>query len=705
MNHLRLECSEHCFRKIRKNAGRRISKLSTLVTKNVGKPDPCFRWLSCHRLNSSTFHLSSTRNGIGSISSFKYLDYDQSSTQHHRHVRRHQLQAQLRFQSSSTDDCGSKKSFYTEQKTKTISEDTAGFEVLQEAAFASKEIVERRLMRSVETAVWKSSTITEQKKMYRFFSPQLRKATGDLLDVTGDVKFLSALITKARENEGCKNATITSLRGLHSSFLQLTQIVLDNFDVAIESEIDASEFSDESSSHSLHMLELVLSLSYRASMLGLGYHWPLYQRIALAVAKHPETIEEKTPSKTSKTLGSLTNHSRGEWIQTIHRWSRFIWNSDNKHAKNESTDDESQQRKHEDLNWFHPALKVLAEEGHWPDVHEILVGLLRPDLDSTVTSNNYDTSSVGGKSGSYSTSLEDSIVLSSTNSVPYLDEDIVFDILVAMERQGLLSDLPENRKLFSQMDWIVDNTILLMEVSIWKIFYRIPSHVKATSLHEDIDISVTYAVRDAIRLLLKCGRTNLNEGDGVYDSEQEYLSDDVDEDSLVKALSELEDILDEHIDLGNDGDGLGDERNPPGSDPISLATAFANEKGHQGNRMGSGGDFSNLNAENVEKPSQKIEDSTSQSYEEYAMERTSMDRVSQDEPTNILGSTEGEEYLDFIYDDRAGDYEDNLPDVTKQIYQNNGNQQLRYSTGFEYHIFEGLHRPNLHYDDEDDFEF
>ena len=63
------------------------------------------------------------------------------------------------------------------------------------------------------------------------------------------------------------------------------------------------------------------------------------------------------------------------------------------------------------------------------------------------------------------------------------------------------------------------------------------------------------------------------------------------------------------------------------------------------------------------------------------------------------------ETLDFIYDDREADYEDNIPDITKQIYQLNGNQQLRYSTALEYHIFEGLHRPNFHYEDEDDFEF
>jgi hypothetical protein len=73
-----------------------------------------------------------------------------------------------------------------------------------------------------------------------------------------------------------------------------------------------------------------------------------------------------------------------------------------------------------------------------------------------------------------------------------------------------------------------------------------------------------------------------------------------------------------------------------------------------------------------------------------------------------LRSVEGEEYLDFIYDDRALDYEDNVPDITKQIYQNNGNRQLQYTTSLEYHIYEGLQRSSLHYDSEDgedDIEF
>jgi len=684
MNHLRRDCYERCGRKMRKNAGGRIANISATMTRSLsgsstrafGRLNPSFRRYSNHRLNPLPSELSPKRNSIGTICSRIHLDCARSVNQR-----------------------------------RGISTDATGFSMLEEAAFASKEIVERRLIKSVETAVWKSSTQTERKRMYRFFFPQLRKATNDLLVATRDVELLSDLITKACENKSCKTAADISLRGLHSSFLQLTQIVLDNFDVAMESERDQNEVGHDSSSHSLRMLELVLSLSDRANMLGLGYHWPLYQRLALAVAKHPKTIDEITSSATSETLGSLLSHSRAEWIQTILRWSQLTWSNGDNDGQNQESDDDSEltlKRKQDDLKWFHPSLKVLAEDGHWSDVNQILVGVLQPDLESTVASDDYDNISVADKADRC-TDFEDSFVLSSAISVPYLDEEIVFDLLIPMERQGLLRDLWKKRRLYPHSDSVVENIIFMMEVSIWKIFYTIPSHMKGTTRDEDIDYSVTYGLRDAIGILLKCGPTNLSESRSLYDDEREYLSDDEEEeDSLVKALSELEDILDEHLDLGTDGEGAVDEINQTGSDAIALTTALANETGHEGtkdNQSSGSGHFNHVNLEDAVTASDKSEGSMGRSYGEHVMERTSLDTAPHYPTENILGNIEQEEYLDFIYDDREADYEDNIPDITKQIYQLNGNQQLRYSTALEYHIFEGLHRPNFHYEDEDDFEF
>ena len=64
-----------------------------------------------------------------------------------------------------------------------------------------------------------------------------------------------------------------------------------------------------------------------------------------------------------------------------------------------------------------------------------------------------------------------------------------------------------------------------------------------------------------------------------------------------------------------------------------------------------------------------------------------------------------EDNLDFIYDDRAVDYEDNFPDITSQIYQNNGNQELRYTASLERQIYEGMERSSPGYDSEDDDDF
>ena len=78
------------------------------------------------------------------------------------------------------------------------------------------------------------------------------------------------------------------------------------------------------------------------------------------------------------------------------------------------------------------------------------------------------------------------------------------------------------------------------------------------------------------------------------------------------------------------------------------------------------------------------------SHSDHVMEIPSRDKASHQSTESILDNEEEDEYLDWLYDDRAADYEDNVPDVLKQIYQNNGNQQLRYSSSLEYQIYEGM---------------
>ena len=682
-------------------------------------PFPKFRGQLNHRFNSMPpmRFSSSNRSGICTLSvsslhsSYNDFDHARSKYQYYRPRRRPQLQSQLRSYSSGTDD-------HTDEKNRNgISADGAGILLLEKVAFAAKEIVEVRVVQSIETAVWKSSTQTERKKMCRFFFPQLRKATNDLLGVTRDIDSLSHSIEEVRrENKGCNTTGERFLRELHGSFLHLTQIVLDNFDVAMELEGDQNDNSQNNSVHSLQMVELVLALSYRAHKLGLGYHLPLYKRLGIVVAKHPKIVEEKIPLGAMTTLGSLASHSRAEIIQTIHRWSRSTWDSSsNDTGENQTNDNEGQilKSKHEDLKWFHPSLKVLAADGRWPDVYHILLGLFRPNPDPISAEGDYVSDSVDGREDNYvCDDFDDPIVLTSATILPYLDEDLVFDLLVPMNRQGLIRVMRDNSGRHLPSMSAEENIIIMMEASIWKIFSTIPSHLKSTIRHENKDYREIYSLQDAIGILLKCGPMNFNVGNKIDDDEGgEYSSNGEEEDSLAKALKELEDLVDGLIDVGKDGEGENDEIDQQASDAIALATAFSNQIRHEGaqdNQNNDCGDLNFLNPKSITVPSDKTEVRTGRSYSEHIKEMTNLNKVSRQSTESYLRSVEGEEYLDFIYDDRAVDYEDNLPDITKQIYQNNGNQQLRYSTSLEYHIYEGLQRSNLHYDSEDgedDIEF
>ena len=124
-------------------------------------------------------------------------------------------------------------------------------------------------------------------------------------------------------------------------------------------------------------------------------------------------------------------------------------------------------------------------------------------------------------------------------------------------------------------------------------------------------------------------------------------------------------------------------------------------KGAQDKRIHKSGHFDSLNAEKFVTSFDESDARVSRSYNEHGMDITCLNRGKQS-TENTLDNIEGEEYLDFIYDDRAVNFQDNIPDITKQIYQSNGNQPLRYSAALENQIFEGLHHSNLHYENEDD---
>lgn len=683
---------------------------------------PHFRWHSnfCFSSSASKLLPLSDKNGIGTTSSHSLnsscieFDHGRSMFRYHQPRQRCLLRSQWRSHSSGVGGYIDEKNHHSKgNENNVITEDSADDLMLENTAYAAKEIVELRVLQSIETEVWKSSAAAERKKMCRFFFPQLRKATDDLLRVTRDVDSLSDSIEKAREKKGCSTTGKLPLRELHSSFLHLMQIVFDNFDVAMELEGDQCDESFNDSSHSLRVLELLLVLSHRAQQLGLGYPWPLYQRLGIVVAKHPKFFDDKFQWATMTTLGSLVSHSRAEWIQTIHTWSRLTWGSNDDGTGNKTSDEESQyrmERKVEDIDWFHPSLKLLAADGRWHDVYHIISALLRPNLDLIVARDDCDTKIVGGfKDEHFSGGFGDDVVLTSATRLPYLDEDLVFDLLVPMNRQGLLRDLFDNKGYHQPIKSIEGNIIVLMEASIWKLFFSIPNHLKAATFQEDKVLDENYSLWEAIGILLKYGPMNLNEEiemDGV-----EAVPDDNEQDSLFKALRELEDLLDESLDVGKDGKGENDGIDQETSDAIALATVLSNQTRHEGahdSRIKNIGDLNTLNAESSAMPLNETEEYVGRSYSEKIMTLESLDEAHNQSTESYLHNIEGEEFFDFLYDDRAADYEDHVPDIAKQIYQQNGNQQLRYTTSFEQHICEGMQRPALHYDSEDDgddFEF
>jgi len=295
-----------------------------------------------------------------------------------------------------------------------------------------------------------------------------------------------------------------------------------------------------------------------------------------------------------------------------------------------------------------------------------------------------------------------------------MDENLVFDLLLPMDRQGLLKSMWDNKGHYPPSDSVEETfeILVMMEASVWKIFDAVPSHFKADVHHRDEEDTDTHSFKNAIEILLECGPNNFNQGkhtddrNGEDDGEEgKYLLDGDEKDSLIKALKELEDLLDEHLDTGENDEGENDgaTQQQASETTIELATTLSNQMRPEGNRISDSGGLSSRDAGD---PTGNTRIFVKQSCSDDTMESTHLNAKSHQSTGNYLNYVE-EDYLDFIYDDRAPDYEDNLPDVTRQIYEHNGNQELRYKTSFEVHIYEGMHRSPFHVgeDGESDFEF
>eukprot|EP00537_Pseudo-nitzschia_pungens_P016403 CAMPEP_0172404024 /NCGR_PEP_ID=MMETSP1061-20121228/61564_1 /TAXON_ID=37318 /ORGANISM="Pseudo-nitzschia pungens, Strain cf. pungens" /LENGTH=755 /DNA_ID=CAMNT_0013138647 /DNA_START=227 /DNA_END=2491 /DNA_ORIENTATION=- len=658
---------------------------------------------------------------------------------------------------TATDSSGNKRGLNSND----IVADASDILLLEKAAFTAKH-VEYGVVQSMETAIWKASSPAERRKMAPLLLPQLRNATEGLLNVTTDVESLSQSIEEIRVKRGRNAAAESSLRELHRAFLNLAQVLLDHLEAATVSNAgtDARDDDDDDydddyddddddsdlSTNPTQLLEVALALSHRAHRLGLAYHWPLYQRLAIAVAKHPAIVDQKLPKSMAVALGALTNISRAEWIQTIHGWSKTAWGGGNGGDGKGIQDHPVFQTNESDLKWFHPSLKALAMGTQWSDVWYILMGLLRPfpqtrkededhrhnrnggfhstesakrsdyhldNRDPLVTaSQTNDDDSSNSRNDQRMNYLDqgvdnDDVVLSSPMILSYMDEELVLDILVPMNQQGLLNDLwnigggyPPPKSVEEACD-----IILMMEASIWKIFGGIPSRVKAgiSNNASSMDQTEKYSLQDAIKILLKYEPTKRNQSNNqsniadVDVSEAgEYFFDDHGKDSLTQALKDLEDLLDEHLGSEEDEDSEHDgNTTQQASEAIALATVLTNQihlDDSAGNHDHNCDDFSTVSNADPQKLSDtgKMEVRVKRSGTEHVVEMTDLDDKSRHSEDRMNSFEDENNYLDFIYGDRAVDYEDNIPDVTSQLYEANGGKQLRYSSSLEHHIYEGM---------------
>lgn len=166
------------------------------------------------------------------------------------------------------------------------------------------------------------------------------------------------------------------------------------------------------------------------------------------------------------------------------------------------------------------------------------------------------------------------------------------------------------------------------------------------------------SLRNAIEILVK----NEPKNNEIYkstnfddDKDEEALFNDGGRDFLAKTLNDLEDLLNEQeqqdVNVKNDKIDENERQSEEASDALALATALSNQM--------SGKDF-------------------------------------------LLDNTDDDYLGDFIYDDRAEDYRDNIPDITSQIYSKNGNQELLYTNSLERHIYDEMQRSPGGYNSEDD---
>jgi hypothetical protein len=565
----------------------------------------------------------------------------------------------------------------------------------------------------------------------------LIKATKSLLDATKATGLLAESIAEIKGNDNNDNhhhnkAAAKCLQELHKAFLSLTQSLLNcleptvTFDYYLKNNDETASTTAISSSRppkqyskkkrkdgttprrrgrrrgrredddDNELVELLLAVTYRSHQLSLPFHWPLYQRLALTLAKQPHLT---------------TLRSRAEWIWNIHEMSQNTWgccttsNEQQLENINDHDDDDTGNGKIDtpayaaDIDWFRPTLLTLANGKHWSDLSYLLRCLLQPPLVLSNPARRRKNRSINGSIGNKNRNKYILMDYMETNNLLlrnefYLDESTVRGILVEISRDQTLSELWKHLQRPSPMEEDILDVLLLLENSIWKVFeHDADAAAQAASMyarkkedrscshaknHDDDDDGGTpkASLRDAIEVLLQTTpRSNIYSNSVSDDDRNDEMSGD--EDDLGQILHELEEIL---LDQGEDlDDEEGDDHGQFTSDAFTIATILLDSRNpNRNDTMTQGRDRHHF---------LEISGLTKSSY-----------------PSSSYTWDEEDEFCaaDFVYTREPG-YNDHIPDIAAEVYQLNGNKPLRYSAQLEDEIYQRFRRPNTGYYDEEEY--
>lgn len=530
----------------------------------------------------------------------------------------------------------------------------------------------------------------------------LKRATESLLSATKATALLADTIAKIRDRQNSiseqnkeqnSEAARLCVQELHKSFLSLAQSLLNCVDSGGASTISSEKPSRVSKlPRDDQLVDLLLTLSYRAHQLSLPFHFPLYGRLAAVLSQLP-TVS--------------TMRSRAEWIWNIYGWSRTGWSHQSKRVTTQCGETVSD-IDGVDIEWFRPSLLAMARNQHWADLGYLLRVILKPPF-VVIPKHVPRKWERRGKLKYSAIALVERTLVSQNDPTAFLDEELVRDLLFAMEHHQVLPSLWKNLQHPSVVEEDVVEILLLMERSIWKIFeYDQKLTSKAASLptkrqdnpmmSSDNSGPPKASLRDAVEILLRTNtKTTKSSDDWKLPSEidEEDIQNHLEQhkghdDSLEHLLRNVKDILDKANDLEEDD---AEEFGQQSSEALALAAIWLEHKLPRFAR-----DLEVL-AKRQEGNNVVLEISGLGDQSSLASSHSDFSCQNVDSQWNEMDGYEA----DIIYS-RAPAYLDDIPDIANQIYQINGNFALRYSVEFEDEIFEHFQRLDEAMDDLSDAE-